>query len=222
MTRLFKIIWVMAGISLMGLAACNALIPTKDPSVALTQIWKTVEVAQTQTALVASPTASLTNTPTNSPTLQFTITPLNTNTPSLTSTPIPATSTATPSASSTPVGTQSATCDNAVGVADVTIPDGSEVVAGAPFIKTWRVKNIGQCTWNQSYRLIFGWGGAGTNWNTTPATKFSANVLPGESIDLSVTLTAPTLPGNYSAAFRMQNDQGSNFGPEQTVVVIVK
>jgi hypothetical protein len=223
-----KLTWLVIALSIYGLAACSGGKPSNDPSLTYTEIWKTVAVAQTQTALKASPTASLTNTPTASLTLRATNTPVITNTPLITktpvitSTPIPDTPTATPAITSTLTGTQSALCDNAVGIADVTYPDGSEVVAGAPFVKTWQVKNIGQCTWNQNYHLIFGWGGAGTNWNTSAATNFSAIVLPGDSIDISVTLTAPNTAGNYSAAFRLQNDHGTNFGPEQTVVVIVK
>jgi hypothetical protein len=129
---------------------------------------------------------------------------------------------ATPFTISTLAGTQSAACDNAIGISDVTYPDGSEVVAGAPFEKTWRVKNLGPCNWDQDYVLIFGWGGDGTNWNTTPPSHFTAIVLPGETIDISVTLRAPTAAGNYGASFRLQNDKGFNFGPVQTVVVVVK
>ncbi len=216
MSRLIKLTWLVTAFILFWLAACGGGTPTTDPSLAYTQIWQTVEVAQTQTALAASPTPSSTNTPAVSST------PGASNTPLLTNTPLPGVPSATPFTISTPAGTQSTTCDNAVGVTDVTYPDGSEVVAGAPFVKTWRVKNLGPCTWNQNYILIFGWGGTGTNWNTTPPSHFTAIVLPGETLDISVTLTAPTTAGNYGASFRLQNDKGYNFGPVQTVVVTVK
>lgn len=205
MSRLTKLTWLLMVFILFGLAACGGGTPTNDPSLAITKIWQTVEVAQTQTALAASPTPSITNTPAVSPTLQASMT----QTPILTPSPMPA-------------GTQSAACDNAIGIADVTYPDGSEVVAGAPFIKTWQVKNLGPCTWDQDYSLIFGWGGVGTNWNTTPPSYFTAIVLPGETLEISVTLTAPPAAGNYAASFSLQNDKGYNFGPVQTVVVTVK
>ena len=216
MTLLTKLTWLLMAFILFGLAACGGGTPTTDPSLAFTQIWQTVEVAQTQTALAASPTPSSTYTPAVSPTQKAT------NTPLLTNTPLPGVPSATAFTISTAVGSQSATCDNAVGVADVTYPDGSEVFAGAPFIKTWRVKNLGPCTWDQDYNLIFGWGGVGTNWNTTPPSYFTAVVLPGETIEISVTLTAPTTAGNYAASFRLQNKNDYNFGPVQTVVVTVK
>lgn len=216
MSRFTKHPWLLMAFTLFGLAACGGGAPTTDPSLAYTQVWKTVEVAQTQTALAASPTPNITNTPSVSPT------PQATNTPLITNTPLPGVPSATLYTISTPAGTQSAACDNAVGITDVTYPDGSEVTAGAPFVKTWRVKNLGPCNWDQDYHLIFGWGGVGTNWNNTQPSYFTAIVLPGETIDISVTLKAPTAAGSYAAAFRLQNDKGYNFGPPQTVVVTVK
>ncbi len=216
MSHLTKLTWLLMAFILLGLAACGGRTPTTDPSLAMTQIWQTVEVKQTQTALAATSTPSITNTPAVSPTLQAT------NTPLITNTPLPGTPSATPFTISTPAGTQSAACDNALYIADVTYPDGSEVFPGAPFIKTWRVKNLGPCTWDQDYRLIFGWGGDGTNWNTAPPSYFTEIVLPGETIDISITLTAPSAAGNYAAAFRLQNDKGYNFGDSLTVLVTVK
>ena len=215
MSRITKITWLGMVLLFLGLAACGGAAPTPDPALAMTQIWQTVEVAQAQTALAASPTPRMTDTPAVSPT------PESTNTPLITSTPLSGIPSFTPGGSVS-LGTQSAVCDNAVGVADVTYPDGSEVPAGESFIKTWRVKNLGPCTWSTKYRLIFGWGGAGTTWSKTPSTAFTASVLPGETIEISVTLTAPTTAGNYSASFRLQNDNGYNFGPAQTVVIVVK
>jgi hypothetical protein len=216
MSRFGKIIWLVMAIILLGLAACGGGAPTTDSSLAFTQIWQTVEVAQAETELAASPTPSVTDTP------AISSTPKNTNTPLLTSTSLPGVPSLTPLSTLVPVNTQTSACDNAQFITDVTFPDGAEVVANSPITKTWRVKNLGPCTWNQSYQLIFGWGGVGTNWNTTPPSPFPATVLPGETLEISVTLMAPATPGNYAAAFRLQNDKGFNFGGSLTVVVTVK
>jgi hypothetical protein len=216
MSRNIKITWLLAAFFLLGLASCGGGSPTTDPSLAITQVWRTVEVAQTQTALSASPTPSSTYTPAVSPSIQAT------NTPLITNTPLPGTPSATPFTIATLSGSQAAACDNAVGIADVTYPDFSEVAAGETFVKTWQVKNLGPCTWDQDYSLIFGWGGEGTNWKTTRPSYFTAIVQPGETIDISVTLTAPTEAGNYGASFRLQNDKGFNFGPVQYLIVTVK
>jgi hypothetical protein len=50
----------------------------------------------------------------------------------------------------------------------------------------------------------------------------TANVLPGDTVDVSVSLKAPTKPGTYGAHFRMQNSSGYNFGPDQYLIVVVK
>jgi len=219
MSRLTKIVWLIMAFTLLGLAACGSGTPISDSSLTYTQIWKTVEVAQTQTGMFVSPTPLVTNTPLASSTSR------PTNTPLLSATPMPGTPSATAftvNTLTTPTGLQSASCDNMAGVADVTYPDGSVLAAGTIFVKTWRVKNLGPCTWNQDYRLIFGWGGTGTNWDSTPSSHLSALVLPGDTIEISVSLAAPMNPGNYSAAFRLQNAKGYNFGPAQTVVIVVK
>ncbi|PIU90073.1 MAG: hypothetical protein COS63_04110, partial [Anaerolineae bacterium CG06_land_8_20_14_3_00_57_67] len=46
-------------------------------------------------------------------------------------------------------------CDWAQFVADITVPDGASFAPGAAFTKTWRLKNIGTCTWTTSYALVF-------------------------------------------------------------------
>jgi hypothetical protein len=216
MSRFRKITWLWIAFILVGLAACGGGAPTTDPALAFTQIWQTVEVAQAATALAASQTPSVTVTPAVS------LTSRASNTPLLTSTSLPGVPSLTPISTLAPLSTQTGACDNSQFITDVTFPDGSEVVANSPFTKTWRVKNLGPCTWNPSYRLIFGWGGVGTNWNTTQPSPFLATVLPGETLEISVTLRAPLTPGNYSAAFRLQNDKGFNFGDYLTVVVTAK
>ncbi|HRI57933.1 MAG TPA: NBR1-Ig-like domain-containing protein, partial [Anaerolineae bacterium] len=45
------------------------------------------------------------------------------------------------------------TVDDAAFVADVTIPDGTEVVAGTTFVKIWRLRNSGTSTWGPGYTL---------------------------------------------------------------------
>src|SRR5512135_3467629 len=50
------------------------------------------------------------------------------------------------------------TCDRAQFIADVTVPDGTRFSPGAAFTKTWRLKNVGTCTWSTSYTLVFSSG----------------------------------------------------------------
>ena len=46
-------------------------------------------------------------------------------------------------------------------VSDVTVPDDTVVPAGSTFVKTWRIRNDGTCTWTPgSYALVFTGGDA--------------------------------------------------------------
>ena len=212
-----KATWSLMVIILVGLAACGGAAPTTDPNLVHTQIWQTVQAAQTLTGLAVSPTSTATDTP------EISVTPRLTNTPLITDTLLPGAATASPFVISTATVavTKSSTCDNAQFVSE-TYTDGSVISPGAVFVKTWTYKNLGPCTWNQDYKLIYGYAGDGTNWNTTPATFFPSLVVPGDKVDLSVTLTAPSTPGNYIAYFRLQNDNGFNFGDPPYLSITVK
>ncbi|MEE8567295.1 MAG: NBR1-Ig-like domain-containing protein, partial [Anaerolineales bacterium] len=65
-----------------------------------------------------------------------------------------------PEPSSTPTITPTATpdkasCDRAEYVSDVTIVDDTTFTPGATFTKVWRMRNVGTCTWTNSYALVF-------------------------------------------------------------------
>ena len=219
MKRLSKIIWLLIAFTILGVSACGGgtavAKPTDDSAAVFTQIASTALALQTQTIL-SMPTA--TSTPQMPPTAQ------STNTPLITDTPLPGTASATPLALNTPLATNQTSCDNMAYVADVTIPDGYVAARGESMKKTWTLKNLGPCTWNQNYLLIFGWGGQGTNWNTTKPVNLSRLVAPGDTIDVSVELTAPSTPGEYVGVFKLQNDKGFNFPPGQqvTIDIVVK
>ena len=101
------------------------------------------------------------------------------------------------------------TCDAAQFIADVTIPDGTYIDAGATFVKTWRLKNIGTCTWTTNYSLVFV---SGVQMGGQSPTPFPYNVPPGGMVDLTVTLTAPTAVGTYRGYWELANASGTLFG----------
>lgn len=101
------------------------------------------------------------------------------------------------------------TCDAAQFVADVTVPDNSVINAGASFVKTWRLKNIGLCQWNTSYRLVFS---SGEKMGGPDSTAFPTTVLPGQTVDLTVTLTAPNASGTFRGNWKLMNAAGGLFG----------
>ena len=115
-----------------------------------------------------------------------------------------------PTATQTPLPTEPPLpCNWASFKKDVTIPDGRYFSAGDGFEKTWRLENSGACTWTEDYALIFVDGDRMGGENTV---AFDQAVLPGESIDLSVDLTAPDSPGRYRGYWGLQDEDGSFFG----------
>jgi len=102
------------------------------------------------------------------------------------------------------------TCDKAAFVTDVTIPDGTELAGGTTFTKTWRLQNVGTCTWTTSYRLVF--SGGDLMGASSTAFNLPTSVAPGGTIDLSVNLTAPITAGNFIGYWKLRNASGTDFG----------
>jgi hypothetical protein len=214
MSKLKRIVWLTMAIALLSLTACGggtASSPTVDPGAVYTAAVETAYAQLTETAMVVTDTPAAPAGPT--------VTPSITNTPLITNTPSTAIPTFTPF-SLTPIGPTQASCDNFLFIGDVTIPDGSEMAPGEKFTKTWEIQNLGPCPWNTDYRVTYGWGDPmGNNYNFFDI--FAAEVLPGDVVEVSIDLTAPTEPGSYNSAWRMQTPTSANFGIALTVVIKV-
>ncbi len=193
---------------LLLLTACNfpgtTNQPTISPNLIYTAAAQTLAAQQTQAAqgtpIILPSATSSAATPTSPVVLVPTNTPLPpTNTPLPTNTPIPPTATAIP-----------IPCDRGQFVKDVTIPDDTEIAAGTTFVKTWRIKNNGSCTWTSGYALVFYNGDAMSGPASAPITN--GTVPPGSTVDISATLIAPTTPGTYKGNWRLRNAAGATFG----------
>jgi len=126
--------------------------------------------------------------------------------PTVTSLP-PLTPTATPF--STPPVIVSTNCDKAAFVADITVPDGTLFSPNAGFTKTWRLKNIGYCTWTTSYNLVFY---SGDQMGAPTSVNLPWSVAPGQTVDLIVNMMAPTAEGKYRGFWILRNPAGALFG----------
>ena len=148
----------------------------------------------------AVPITSLTPTATSEATVTLATTTTQTDVPTSSPTPTAVTQ-----------SNQTAACtDAATYVADVTIPDGTQLPPSTSFTKTWRLKNSGTCTWNSQYKLFHQAGNVlGAAQTNMP---LPAVVAPGQTIDLSVNMVSPALPGNYQSDWLLQNAQGRPFG----------
>lgn len=183
-------ILIVIGILFLAMMACVpiALITAYSPgpsTAPATQIAATVEAMLTQTAN-AQPSPTATQTP-------------------LPPTPIvvPVTNTAVPT--STPVSY----CDWIEFVKDVSVPDGSTFAPGESFTKIWRLKNRGTCAWTPDYKMVFT---SGAQMSGPTVISLPGYVAPGQTVDVAVTLTAPSVPGRYVGYWMLRNPSGALFG----------
>jgi hypothetical protein len=120
------------------------------------------------------------------------------------------TATPTPAQITIPTWTPTPACvDRAGFVADVTVPDNSPFAPGAAFTKTWRLRNDGNCPWNEDYKVVFASGDPMGNPTPVPI----PGVVPaGATVDISLPMTAPSSPGTYRGNYQIRNPQGLHFG----------
>ena len=157
----------------------------------------------------------------------FTPTPSGPTETTAASTPAtPATSGATTAATTQPIvqvtnalGTTVALCDSLEFVADITIPDDTNMAPGQDFLKTWRVKNTGSCPWGEGYELVYADYANDMDGQPQPLTEV---VQPGQEVEISVQFTAPSEIGNYLSAWQMENPAGVTFEEIIFVRIIVQ
>lgn len=110
-------------------------------------------------------------------------------------------------------------CVDAVSfVADVTTPDGTLLKPAQQFTKTWRIRNTGSCPWQPTYHLVFATGERLGGLDAS----LNQPVQPGETIDVSINLVAPTAPGQYRGEWQLANTAGTRFRETVTVVIVVQ
>jgi len=83
-------------------------------------------------------------------------------------------------------------------------------IVGAVSNKTWTVQNVGTEEWGEGVELVFIKG------NSTLAFEKRypvANLKPQESTQISAMIQIPSIPGHFSAGFRLEKN-GQGFGPK--------
>jgi hypothetical protein len=182
------------------LAACAPATPsasTPDAALISTAAAKTVIANFTSTAAAwtATPLSAPTDTPTSLPTATIEATPVPTQ-PGLAG------------------ATQAALCDryswdNAT--VDVNVPDNTQMTPGQDFVKTWKIKNAGTCTWGAGYTIIFSYGSPTGEKMSGVAQPINGVVAPGQEVEISVQFKAPTQIGEYLSAWTLANSKGIPF-----------
>ncbi len=179
--------------------------PTPDPALIQTSAAQTVVANFTLTAAAFTPTSAAPVTDTLAPT-DASAAGGPTNTPTL----LPGGVTATPTL-----------CDALSfdpATVDVNVPDNTQMQLGQQFVKTWRVKNNGSCSWGAGYKLVFSYG---SQMSGVPQ-PFTGVVGPGQEVELSVNFKAPTQAGTYFSAWQLSNAGGNPFPKVVYVKIVVK
>jgi Ig-like domain from next to BRCA1 gene len=176
----------------------NLPVSTATPN--LTQVYQTsvASLATPQTSTAISPTQTFTSSPTAKLT-QIPSTPLPS--PITTNTPTGITQTSIPE-----VKCDQAAAGNPI---DITIPDDTLISPGQSFIKTWKLVNIGTCTWTTLYSASFFYGDRMGAPETVP---LQGSVLPAQSVEISIEMVAPQASGTYQGNWKLSNSSGVLFG----------
>ncbi len=90
------------------------------------------------------------------------------------------------------------------------IPDGTEIPQERAFVKVWRIKNTGSCTWNKDYSLRFYSGdlmGAGASIQLT-----EENIATWGYANVEVDMKAPSDLGTHKGYWKIVSDSGKIFG----------
>jgi hypothetical protein len=96
-------------------------------------------------------------------------------------------------------------------VEDVSIPDGSYVPAGSPFIKQWKLRASGGPI-QAGTNLVFVGGEKFAAPDTVPVNQ-GQEVPADEEFKVAVPMVAPSKDGKFRSFWRLQNASGRRFGP---------
>ncbi|RJQ78279.1 transcriptional regulator [Amycolatopsis panacis] len=97
---------------------------------------------------------------------------------------------------------------------DVTFPDGATVVAGRPFTKIWRLKNLGSVPWHDRYLQV---AGGTTVLCESPDRVPVPDTEPGALTEVRVQVT-PRGTGICHVLWKMADARGALVFPERTGV----
>jgi len=107
------------------------------------------------------------------------------------------------------VSTSSVCSDAAAFIKDVTIPDNSVLTSNTAFTKTWRLKNTGTCTWDNTYLVAYISGAAMSQQPGYWIVPQGQTVAPGQTADVSVGMTSPVENGSYASYWGLKKVDGS-------------
>jgi len=184
---------------LLAALLLSSCLPNGIPLTPAPSATTTAAPTLTATATLPAPTATV-----EPPTP----TPLPTDTETATAMPSATTAPATPATPTAAVN--AANCYRASLASDTTDPADTTLAATQKFTKVWRLVNQGSCTWSADFQIVSSFsgyapGGAGSF-------RIGISVPPLHFVDITLTLTAPKINGNYGGSYKLASTDGTVFG----------
>ena len=91
-----------------------------------------------------------------------------------------------------------------------TIPDGTRIAREKNFVKIWRLKNTGSCTWTPAFDLFFV---EGALLNASSVVQLTTiDVQPNGYVDVTVDMQSPLQTGSYTGYWMLRSPDGVIFG----------
>jgi hypothetical protein len=175
-------------------SACGVYAESPTPDMHALQTVAAGTISAMETAIEATIEAQATATFTPNQTLSQTGTPSPTST--LTPTLLPFT-------------VSPLTCNKAAFVLDVGVPDDVNLAPSVTFTKTWRLRNVGSCTWNGNYSMVLV---GGEPFSAPTPVSLPKIVAPGDTADVSIVMKTPSSMGTYQGYWMIQDASGNKFG----------
>ncbi len=111
-------------------------------------------------------------------------------------------------------------CDaDAEYLSDVNISDGTAIIIGETFDKTWEIENTGDCDWDDTYQIV---QIEGDMLIAEEESTELPDINAGETAEITVELTlseAAEIGETYKATFQLRDPNGEFFGDKVFVMV---
>ncbi len=84
-----------------------------------------------------------------------------------------------------------------------TIPDGTVIEPGQKFTKSWTFRNVGTCTWDTNYSMVFVEGERMESPSSVPLPGY---VAPDGLVTVDIELNAPESEGEHKGRWQLRNE----------------
>jgi next-to-BRCA1 protein 1 len=90
------------------------------------------------------------------------------------------------------------------------LQDRTEVSPSQTLVKTWELQNSGTVAWPAGTKLVYARGDLPSIENSFDV---AGPIEPGKTVQVSVVVRTPAVPGRYRAFFKLEDNQNNRFGP---------